>query len=53
MILEQNRELKKELMRQWEYNHYEHCGVFIPPWPHRGMCHWPMPKILEGEPLEE
>ena len=48
MLLEQNRELQEELMREWMINHAEHCGVIIPPWPHRGDCQWPMPKSLEA-----
>jgi len=46
MILEQNRKLQEELMREWMINHGEHCGVIIPPWPHPGACQWPMPTIL-------
>ena len=39
-------EASEALMDQWLSNHAEHCGVRGPPWPHAGMCHWPMPEIL-------
>jgi hypothetical protein len=51
VLLKQNRKLQEELMRQWMINHHEHCGVIIPPWPHPGRCHWPMPKILNSSAL--
>lgn len=41
--------LRDELWRQWEYNHFEHCGVRYPPWPHKGICHWPIPLVLQSE----
>lgn len=40
------KEASEALMDQWLSNHAEHCGVRGPPWPHEGMCHWPMPEIL-------
>jgi hypothetical protein len=40
------RQLQLELARQWLSNHAEHCGVIVPPWPHRGICNWPMPEEL-------
>lgn len=36
-------ELRRELFRQWELNHSEHCENN---WPHPGDCHWPPPKVL-------
>ena len=39
-------ELRKELVRQWETNHSEHCGIPIPPWPHDRACKWPMPALV-------
>jgi len=45
-LLQQNRELKKDSVDQWASNHYEHCGVPIPPWPHEGDCQWPIPATL-------
>lgn len=40
-------ELKRELMRQWEYNHSEHCGeILSSPLPHAGRCNWPVPTII-------
>jgi hypothetical protein len=39
-------EASEALMDQWLSNHAEHCGKRGPPWPHNGMCHWPMPEIL-------
>jgi hypothetical protein len=39
---EEIKELRAELLRQWEYNHAEHCGHTFP----QDKCQWPMPKIL-------
>jgi hypothetical protein len=39
-------ELELELAKQWLANHAEHCGVLVPPWPHAGLCHLPMPEVL-------
>jgi hypothetical protein len=36
--------LKAELMRQWEYNHNEHCGKR--PCIHAGECQWPLPAVI-------
>ena len=36
-------ELVKELLRQWQINHSDHC---TPEWPHDGLCHWPIPSIV-------
>jgi len=41
-------ELRRELMSQWLMNHAEHCGVGVPPWPHDGGCHWPIPPVLSA-----
>lgn len=38
--------LREELLSQWEYNHYEHCGGKVPC--QLPICHWPKPKILAG-----
>jgi hypothetical protein len=38
--------LRVELVRQWLINHPEHCGAPVPPWPHDGICPWPMPQVL-------
>lgn len=38
--------LRREVMHQWFMNHAEHCGHRIPPWPHTGDCHWPMPPVM-------
>jgi hypothetical protein len=38
--------LREELIDQWLSNHAEHCGARVPPWPHPGICHWPMPEVL-------
>lgn len=40
------RELELEVARQWLDNHAEHCGQTVPPLPHDGNCHWPMPEAL-------
>jgi hypothetical protein len=40
------RELRAELIRQWAANHHEHCGALMPPWPHAGDCHWPLPPVI-------
>lgn len=42
---EREHALEKELMDQWFTNHAEHCGK-LPPWPHKGECHWPVPSIV-------
>jgi hypothetical protein len=39
-------ELQLELARQWLANLAEHCGHDVPPWPHEGRCHWPLPVPL-------
>jgi hypothetical protein len=39
-------QLVRELMRQWLANHWEHCGNHVPPWPHTGKCHWPIPEMV-------
>lgn len=42
-LTDHNKQLRKELFRQWQYNHSEHCGVW------QGMhdnCRWPMPDAL-------
>lgn len=46
--LNPNREriLEREVARQWLFAHAEKCGAWVPPWPHAGMCHWPLPKVL-------
>jgi hypothetical protein len=44
---ERIRELELELARQWLSNHAEHCGRFIPPWPHHGPCHCELPAVLD------
>ncbi|MDP9192288.1 MAG: hypothetical protein M3P06_11375 [Acidobacteriota bacterium] len=42
--------LERELRRQWEVNHDEHCGKKIMPkaLPHEGECYWPLPKVMEA-----
>jgi hypothetical protein len=45
-LLEEELNLKKELIKQWAFNHAEHCGVIIPPWPHAGECQWPLPAVI-------
>jgi len=45
-LLRHNLDLKKELLRQWMFNHAEHCGAIIPPWPHAGECQWRPPEII-------
>jgi hypothetical protein len=45
-LIKQTLILRKELADQWLTNHSEHCGVSVPPWPHKGDCHWPLPAIL-------
>jgi hypothetical protein len=47
------RALRLELMSQWITNHAEHCGVTVPPWPHRGGCQWPLPSTLSALPSDE
>lgn len=41
----ENKALREELQTQWESNHFEHCGVPVPPYVHDG-CQWPMPVVL-------
>lgn len=40
--------LREELLKQWEYNHSEHCGL----WPHAEgeECLWPFPEVLGDAP---
>ena len=45
-LVAENVDLREQLMDQWLSNHAEHCGANVPPWPHPGMCHWPMPPAL-------
>jgi hypothetical protein len=44
----ENAELRKELRRQWEYNHSERCDRV---WPHMAgeECRWPLPPLLKGK----
>jgi hypothetical protein len=50
---QENKALRDELLKQWEYNHSENCGS---EWPHRSKrrCHWPLPEILNPKkgPME-
>lgn len=39
--------LRLEVVKQWTINHYELCGHCILPWPHEGMCHFPLPTVIE------
>lgn len=52
-LVSENLELKKQLVREWLINHAEHCGSQIPPWPHSGICHWPLPEALASASLSE
>lgn len=38
--------LRAALYDQWETNHAEHCGHINQPYPHEGLCHWPLPSLL-------
>ncbi len=40
--------LKRELERQWDFNHAEHCTNMA----HKSgeRCSWPVPRILGVEP---
>jgi hypothetical protein len=40
---QENAELRKALWEQWRANHIEHCRY---EWPHDGVCHWPVPDVL-------
>lgn len=40
--------LEFDLVDQWLSNHAEHCGHQVPPWPHRGICHWGLPPAVAG-----
>ena len=42
-----------DLMEQWLANHSEHCGFSVPPWPHKGICNWPLPPSIASLSLEE
>lgn len=42
-LLQKNAELRKELYRQWKFNHAGHCQIG---WPHGGVCHWPLPGFF-------
>lgn len=44
-LLEENAALRAELLDQWEYNHFEHCGRT---WPHAvgQFCGWPRPDLI-------
>jgi hypothetical protein len=46
LVQSEMRALKIDLIRQWFSNHAEHCGALIPPWPHNGLCKWPLPPTL-------
>jgi hypothetical protein len=39
-------ELRRAVVEQWLANHYEHCGHRLLPWPHEGLCHWPLPDAI-------
>lgn len=39
-------ELVAELWEQWRENHSEHCTN---DWPHEGICHWQLPKVLQDQ----
>ena len=41
------KELRKELLKQWELNHGEQCGNRYEKWPHPGTCYYPQPEILQ------
>jgi hypothetical protein len=47
-LAKENLALKRELVRQWEINHGEHCGVLLTEcWPlHAGECHWKLPDSI-------
>jgi hypothetical protein len=38
-------DLQKELLRQWEFNHKEHCRDN---WPHTGACFWEIPSAISS-----
>lgn len=46
-------QLAKALVEQWEAVHYDHCcDIRIHGWPHKGVCKWPTPSVLEGAPIQ-
>lgn len=42
--------LRLALAEEWLSNHAGHCGARVPPWPHSGVCNWPLPRVLATMP---
>ena len=49
-LSQETQELRKELLRRWEFNHAEHCRG---KWPHDGPCFWPIPALVSSLSTEE